>query len=530
MASSSLYYSPVDLKGSRVLITGATSGIGEATAYRLAEIGCKLHLLGRRSERLAELKQKLERQFPTTTVYCHVLDLMDLEAVKNLHNEIDEPLDILINNAGMGIMNADVWETDHAKISDIFTVNTIAPMALIRTFLPRMLRAGHGHIVNPIPGASAYSGTKYALNGYSLAARMDLVDTPIRLTCISPGLVKTELLETAMRSKEASDKVYTANSHLNPADIADNIVYAITRPSHVQIADIQVFPTNLYQIPMALPQTSLYPCVDVRGSRVLITGATAGIGEATARRFAEIGCDLYLVGRREDRLKSLKAELEKHSGTTVHPIMFDLKDVDKMEQIVGGPLDILVNNAGYAVGRPAAWEADVDDIQNMFNVNVIGYMALIRLFLPDMLRQGRGHIVNVSSISAFEPCDHSSVYTATKYALNGYAMAARMDVVDTPIRITNISPGMVHTEFQRARFNHSPDMFSAADSVYDNIVYLNPEDIADQIVYAVTRPPHVQIADIISYSTNQARDKYVEARVGADLGKAECLRKFSNLD
>ncbi|KAF4719634.1 hypothetical protein FOZ62_004442, partial [Perkinsus olseni] len=404
-------------------------------------------------------------------------------------------------------------------------VNTIAPMALIRTFLPGMLRAGHGHIVNPIPGASAYSGTKYALNGYSLAARMDLVDTPIRLTCISPGLVKTELLESAMRSKEASDKVYTAYPHLSPADIADNIVYTITRPSHVQIADIQVFPTNLYQIPMALPQTSLYSCVDVKGSRVLITGATAGIGEATARRFAEIGCDLYLVGRREDRLKSLKAELEKHSGTTVHPIVFDLKDVDKMEQIVdkvGGPLDILVNNAGYAVGRPAAWEADVTDIQNMFNVNVIGYMALIRLFLPDMLRQGRGHIVNVSSISAFEPCDHSSVYTATKYALNGYAMAARMDVVDTPIRITNISPGMVHTEFQRARFNHSPDMFSTADSVYDNIVYLNPEDIADQIVYAVTRPPHVQIADIISYSTNQARDKYVEARVGADLGKAEC--------
>mmetsp|Transcript_19788 Transcript_19788/g.19549 ORF Transcript_19788/g.19549 Transcript_19788/m.19549 type:complete len:166 (-) Transcript_19788:127-624(-) len=165
----------------------------------------------------------------------------------------------------------------------------------------------------------------------------------------------------------------------------------------------------------------------------------------------------------------------------------------------------------------------------MFNVNVIGYMALIRLFLPGMLRQGRGHVVNVSSISATEPCDHSSVYTATKYALNGYAMAARMDIVDTPIRITNISPGMVHTEFQRARFNHSPSMFSTADSVYDNIVYLNPEDIADQIIYSVTRPAHVQIADIISYSTNQARDKYVEARVGPDLGKAECLRKFSSL-
>ncbi|KAF4727537.1 hypothetical protein FOZ63_021202, partial [Perkinsus olseni] len=136
-------------------------------------------------------------------------------------------------------------------------VNTIAPMALIRTFLPGVLRAGHGHIVNvlsmsahrPIPGASAYSGTKYALNGYSLAARMDLVDTPIRLTCISPGLVKTELLESAMRGKEASGKVYTANSHLNPADIADNILYTITRPSHVQIADIQVFPTNLVAPP-----------------------------------------------------------------------------------------------------------------------------------------------------------------------------------------------------------------------------------------------------------------------------------------
>mmetsp|Transcript_25093 Transcript_25093/g.20644 ORF Transcript_25093/g.20644 Transcript_25093/m.20644 type:complete len:235 (-) Transcript_25093:71-775(-) len=231
------------------------------------------------------------------------------------------------------------------------------------------------------------------------------------------------------------------------------------------------------------------------------------------------------------RLTSLKVELEASFPVKVHPIVFDLKDISRLEEIVhqvAGPLDILVNNAGYAVGRPAAWEAEVADIQDMFNVNVIGYMALTKLFLPDMLKQGCGHVVNVSSISATEPCDHSSIYTGTKFALNGYAMAARMDLVDTPIRITNISPGMVHTEFQRARFNHSPEMFSVADSVYNNIVYLNPEDIADQIIYAVTRPKHVQIADIVSYSTNQARDKYVEARVGADLGKSECIRRFTS--
>ncbi|KAF4712891.1 hypothetical protein FOZ63_020508 [Perkinsus olseni] len=255
----------------------------------------------------------------------------------------------------------------------------------------------------------------------------------------------------------------------------------------------------------------------LKGARALITGATAGIGQATARRLAELGCELYLLGRRTDRLEALQKELEgQFPEVKVHCIPLDVKDTKAIEELpgtIGEPLDILVNNAGYAAGVPKAWEADVDDIRSMFEVNVIGYMAMIKAFVPGMLKAGKGHILNVSSVAGREPYTGGSIYNGTKFAVNGYSIAARMDLVDTPIRVTCVSPGLVETEFSLVRLEDE----KAADAVYEGVIPLNASDIADNIVYAITRPRHVQIADITTYATNQARANMV-ARVGKDLG------------
>ncbi|KAF4722598.1 hypothetical protein FOZ62_019227 [Perkinsus olseni] len=260
-----------------------------------------------------------------------------------------------------------------------------------------------------------------------------------------------------------------------------------------------------------------YAPISLKGGRALITGATAGIGQATARRLAELGCELYLLGRRTDRLEALQKELEgQFPEVKVHCIPFDVKDTKAIEELpgtIGEPLDILVNNAGYAAGVPKAWEADVDDIRSMFEVNVIGYMAMIKAFVPGMLKAGEGHILNVSSVAGREPYTGGSIYSGTKFAVNGYSMAARMDLVDTPIRVTCVSPGLVETEFSLVRLEDE----KAADAVYEGVIPLYANDIADNIVYALTRPRHVQIADITTYATNQARANMV-ARVGKDLG------------
>ncbi|KAF4690963.1 hypothetical protein FOZ60_016439 [Perkinsus olseni] len=268
---------------------------------------------------------------------------------------------------------------------------------------------------------------------------------------------------------------------------------------------------------MSMQSSQYYAPISLRGARALITGATAGIGQATARRLAELGCELYLLGRRTDRLEALQKELEgQFPEVKVHCIPFDVKDTKAIEELpgkIGEPLDILVNNAGYAAGVPKAWEADVDDIRSMFEVNVIGYMAMIKAFVPGMLKAGKGHILNVSSIAGREPYTGGSIYSGTKFAVNGYSMAARMDLVDTPIRVTCVSPGLVETEFQLVRLQDK----KAADAVYEGAIPLYANDIADNIVYALTRPRHVQIADITAYATNQAQANKL-ARVGKDLG------------
>mmetsp|Transcript_32664 Transcript_32664/g.57915 ORF Transcript_32664/g.57915 Transcript_32664/m.57915 type:complete len:195 (+) Transcript_32664:1-585(+) len=178
-------------------------------------------------------------------------------------------------------------------------------------------------------------------------------------------------------------------------------------------------------------------------------------------------------------------------------------------------VDILVNNAGLALGVASAIENELANIQTMLATNVQAVMCLVAAFGPRMKERGKGHIVNISSVAGHECYVGGSAYCATKHAVNAFTIATRHDLAGTPIRVTAISPGMVETDFSKVRFGGDE---SKAAKVYENILPLVAEDVADQIIFATTRPRHVQIADIISYATNQGHAKYVIERKGESMG------------
>lgn len=267
----------------------------------------------------------------------------------------------------------------------------------------------------------------------------------------------------------------------------------------------------------------MYSPLDIKGECALITGATAGIGEACAWRFAEAGCKLVLVGRRAERLEALKVALEAKFPGAVHKcVQLDVCELDKVAALpaelkaAGYEVDILVNNAGLALGTSTADANVVADVQTMMATNVTSLMAMTSAFVPGMKERSRGHLINIGSIAGHESYGGGSVYCATKHAVTAFTTAARHDLVATPVRVTCISPGMVNTEFSTVRFGGSKEQ---ADKVYENIEPLVGADIADQVIYAATRPRHVQVADIVCFCTNQSAAKSV-ARVGPSLGAA----------
>jgi NADP-dependent 3-hydroxy acid dehydrogenase YdfG len=275
---------------------------------------------------------------------------------------------------------------------------------------------------------------------------------------------------------------------------------------------------------MAMPASQLYAPIDLSGTCVLVTGATSGIGRAIAWRFAELGCKVAITGRRENLLEELKAELCDKFEKLPAPVCVKL-DVSDLQQVQALPaklaaagmleIDILVNNAGLALGVASTDENDLGDLQTMLNTNVLGVMALTRTFAPGMKSRGKGHLVNISSVAGHECYVGGSAYCATKHAINAFTIASRHDLAGTPIRVTAISPGMVETDFSKVRFGGDSDK---AGKVYEGILPMHPEDIADQVIYVTTRPRHVQIADIISYATNQGHAKYVVERKGETMG------------
>jgi len=279
-------------------------------------------------------------------------------------------------------------------------------------------------------------------------------------------------------------------------------------------------------MPVATSQkiSELYAPLDIAGQTVLVTGASSGFGLAAAWRFAELGCKVILVARREERLVELAAEIgAKYADAKVHCVKLDMCDVAKIEALPAelppefAEVDILVNNAGLALGKRSAAENVTGDVETMIRTNVTALIVATSVFTKGMLARGRGHVINVGSIAGHEAYAGGSVYCATKHAVTAFTSAARHDLVGTPVRVTCVSPGFAETEFSVVRMGGDA---AKAAAVYADLVPLSANDIADQIVYAATRPAHVQIADIICWPTNQAGPTNI-ARVGAGLGKVD---------
>jgi 3-hydroxy acid dehydrogenase/malonic semialdehyde reductase len=237
----------------------------------------------------------------------------------------------------------------------------------------------------------------------------------------------------------------------------------------------------------------------------IITGATAGIGEATAIEFANLGFTLILTGRRKERLTKLKAELESKYKISVSIHSFDIRVKAEVEnfcrhEIGDISIDVLVNNAGLASGLSPLHEGNVDDWEKMIDTNVKGLLYITREIAPRMVVQQSGHIINVGSIAGVEVYPNGNVYCATKHAVKAISEGLRKELYDKGIKVTNVAPGMVETEFSIVRFYGDENR---ANAVYDGVEALAAKDIADCISFAVTRPKHVNIADMLVLPTDQ---------------------------
>lgn len=238
----------------------------------------------------------------------------------------------------------------------------------------------------------------------------------------------------------------------------------------------------------------------------LITGASSGIGEACARKFAESGYDLILTARRAEKLAELKAELEAE-GTKVKTLTFDVRDAEAAEKAVDSlepewrKIDVLINNAGLALGLDKEYEGDPDDWNTMIDTNIKGLLTMTRLIVPGMVERNEGHVINIGSVAGDAAYAKGNVYCATKAAVKTITDGLRIDLAETAVRVTNLKPGLVETNFSNVRFHGDNQR---ADNIYKGITPLTGADIADVAFYAASAPKHVQIAEVLILATHQA--------------------------
>lgn len=239
---------------------------------------------------------------------------------------------------------------------------------------------------------------------------------------------------------------------------------------------------------------------------VFITGATSGIGEACARKFAEGGYDLILTGRNVKKLVAVQKELEA-LGRKVKTLVFDVRDAVAAKEAVESleeewkNIDVLINNAGLALGLEKEYEGDLEDWNTMIDTNIKGLLTMTRLLVPAMIERNEGHVINVGSVAGDAAYANGNVYCATKAAVKAITDGLRIDVAESAVRVTNLKPGLVETNFSNIRFHGDNER---ADNVYKGITPLTGADIADVAFYAASAPKHVQIAEVLILATHQA--------------------------
>ena len=239
----------------------------------------------------------------------------------------------------------------------------------------------------------------------------------------------------------------------------------------------------------------------------LITGATSGIGEATALLLSKNNYNIIITGRRNERLISLKEKIQSESASDVFILNFDIRNLSENEAAIKSlpkewqGIDVLINNAGLAAGYSSIQEGVVDDWERMIDTNIKGLLYITRQIAQKMIEKGKGHIVNISSIAGKETYPFGNVYCASKHAVQSLTKGMRIDLLKHGIKVSSVSPGAVETEFSLVRFNGDDNK---ARQVYKGFTPLSAQDIADTILFIVTRPKHVNIDDVLIMPTDQA--------------------------
>ncbi len=239
---------------------------------------------------------------------------------------------------------------------------------------------------------------------------------------------------------------------------------------------------------------------------VMVTGATSGIGEACAKKFAQGGYDVIITGRRKEKLDTLKKELE-NMGAEVLAMQFDVREREAAKKAIEflkgkwATIDVLINNAGLALGLDKEYEGDFEDWDIMIDTNIKGLLNMTRFVVPAMVKRNEGHVINIGSVAGDAAYANGNVYCATKAAVKTITDGLRIDVAESNVRVTNIKPGLVQTNFSNVRF-HGDD--ARADNVYKGVKPLTGDDIADVAFYAASAPAHVQIAEVLVLATHQA--------------------------
>lgn len=255
--------------------------------------------------------------------------------------------------------------------------------------------------------------------------------------------------------------------------------------------------------------------LSIQNQTVLITGASSGIGASCANFFAQAGAKLILAARRFDRLKELAEDLKQRYATPIHLVQLDVRDRAQVETTINtlpadwSEIDILINNAGLSRGLDKLYEASIQDWEEMIDTNVKGLLYVSRLVIPGMVERGRGQIINIGSIAGRQAYPGGSVYCATKAAVRLLSSGLKMDLLGTPIRVCNVEPGLVETEFSQVRFHGDQ---TRAEKVYEGTTPLTPDDIAEIALFCATRPAHVNISEVLVVATDQAAATMVYRR------------------
>lgn len=246
--------------------------------------------------------------------------------------------------------------------------------------------------------------------------------------------------------------------------------------------------------------------LDLKNKTVLITGATSGIGRAAAYDFAKQGCRLILTGRRVERLEAMSQEIRERYCVDVLPLKLDVQDKAAVQETFEGlpakwqAIDLLINNAGLALSSDKMQHARLDDWDTMVDTNIKGLLYVTHAVLKGMVARNSGHIINISSVAGSEHYSGGNVYSMTKHAVRAVSTSLRIDLLGTAIRVSDVAPGAVHTEFSEVRWKDK----NRADGFYAGFEPLKAEDISDAVVYCATRPLHVDVAEIKIFPTAQA--------------------------